>query len=589
MRSISWSFVSEQRIRQLERKLRAKEERIIVLETENALLHLKLAECQGTMGKISTEASQNRIVCYKQQNLNENIRSILIQLHGAIQKLKQEMNSLRLSALAYSRDVHLLGESYLYQILAVVQRLQLHNEVMQTFQMKALELEQSLHEVNEKYQQEKLKRKVLHNSLVELRGNIRVHCRVRPLLSFDTASGESGSEERNSSEKVVCAVDDETIFVKCSRPGHALINKKFQYERVYSAAESQETVFADVSPLLTSLLDGYNVCIMAYGQTGSGKTYTMLGPQPEENFAFPIEDKPQLGIIPRAAEEVFRLISEKPLGSHWVEISVVEVYNNEVFDLLAKDHSGRTSGVKRDIVTNKEGKSDVPLLTYEPVEDAAEFVELVKKGLKLRVKHPTLVHAHSSRSHLVVSLTITTKTFSEDDFASLWAGDSSSQRLDKEYFTTSPHSVKHDKPSFPSGASSPAQFFSEATTEKFKQMRTKLQLVDLAGSECAGMSGVTGTVLRETSFINRSLAALADVLGAISEKRSHIPYRNSKLTHLLQDSIGGDAKLLLVLCVSPSQKYTTESLQTLGFGTRARQVQRGQARKSHQPVLSKSR
>ncbi|KAJ6664607.1 hypothetical protein lerEdw1_006180 [Lerista edwardsae] len=364
--------------------------------------------------------------------------------------------------------------------------------------------------------------------------------------------------------------------------------------RVYSAAESQETVFADVSPLLTSLLDGYNVCIMAYGQTGSGKTYTMLGPQPKANVAFPMEDDPELGIIPRAAEEVFRLISEKPQGSHWVEISVVEVYNNEVFDLLAKDNSGRTSGVKRDIVTNKEGKSDVPLLTYEPVEDAAEFVELVKKGLLLRVKHPTLVHAHSSRSHLVVSLTIITKTVSEDEFASLWAGDSSSQRLDKEHCTVSPHLVKDDQPSFPSGVSSPAQSSSEATSGKFKQMRTKLQLVDLAGSECAGMSGVTGAVLRETSFINRSLSALADVLGAISEQRSHIPYRNSKLTHLLQDSIGdysswGDAKLLLVLCVSPSQKYTTESLQTLGFGTRARQVQRGQARKGHQPVLSKSK
>ncbi|KAJ6664608.1 hypothetical protein lerEdw1_006181 [Lerista edwardsae] len=210
---ISWSFVSEQRIRQLERKLRAKEERIIVLETENALLHLKLAEWQGTMGKILVDESHNSIVPYKQQNLNENIRFILIQLHGVIQMLKQEMNSLRVSALAFSRDVYHQGESYLYQILAAVQRLQLHNNIMQTFQMKALELEQSLHEVNEKYQQEKQKRKVLHNSLIELRGNIRVHCRVRPLLPFD-ASGELVSEDRhrNFSENVVYAVDDVSIL-----------------------------------------------------------------------------------------------------------------------------------------------------------------------------------------------------------------------------------------------------------------------------------------------------------------------------------------------------------------------------------------
>ncbi|XP_062981738.1 kinesin-like protein KIF25 [Elgaria multicarinata webbii] len=587
---LSLSFVSEQRIRQLERKLRAKEERIIVLETENALLHLKLAESQRVIWDISTEESDYSFTYCKQQNVHGNARFIIIQLYETLQRLKQDIKNLHFSALQFSKDVQHQSKSFLYQILASAQRLQLHNEAMQTFQTKALELEQSLHEVNEKYQKEKQRRKVLHNSLIELRGNIRVHCRIRPLLPFDVAPGESVIEDRQRSfsEKVVCAADDETVFVKCSRPGHALINKTFQYERVYSTADSQVTVFADVSPLLTSLLDGYNVCIMAYGQTGSGKTYTMLGQQLEDNSVFPMEDEPELGIIPRAAEEVFRLLSEKPLGSHWVEVSVVEVYNNEVFDLLAKDNSGRTSGVKRDIITNKEGKSDIPLLTYEPVEDAVEFLELVNKGLQLRVKHPTLVHAHSSRSHLVVTLTITTKAVLGDDFASLWAGDHSSQKLGQEHFFTSPHSMKDDKPPFPARTSLPAQTVSESM-EKLKRMRTKLQLVDLAGSECVGMSGVTGSVLRETSFINRSLSALADVLGAISEQRSHVPYRNSKLTHLLQDSIGGDAKLLLVLCVSPSPKYITESLQTLGFGSRARQVQRGQAKKRNQLVLSKSK
>lgn len=91
---------------------------------------------------------------------------------------------------------------------------------------------------------------------------------------------------------------------------------------------------------------------------------------------------------------------------------------------------------------------------------------------------------------------------------------------------------------------------------------------------------MTGLALRETSFINRSLSALADVLAALSERRGHIPYRNSKLTHLLQDSIGGDAKLLVILCVSPGQKHVVETLQSLGFGTRARQVKRGRARKN---------
>ena len=110
-------------------------------------------------------------------------------------------------------------------------------------------------------------------------------------------------------------------------------------------------------------------------------------------------------------------------------------------------------------------------------------------------------------------------------------------------------------------------------------VKTKLQLVDLAGSENVGMSGVSGQALRETSNINRSLSALTGVLQALSEHQSHIPYRNSKLTHVLQDSIGGESKFLLMVCVSPVEKYSTGSMQALGFGARARHVSRGEVKK----------
>ncbi|XP_064505010.1 kinesin-like protein KIF25 isoform X3 [Pseudopipra pipra] len=518
-RGLDPGSVWAQRLRQLEQQLRAKEERIVVLETENAALHLKLAEYQGLAGRSTNEVLQLYAARGGQQKLQRS--SLVTQLHRAIKRLKQDLKSLHSFALELSKEFRRQSKTCLYQVLAAVQGVQLQNEAMQMFQIKAFDLEQSLQEVTERYEKEKQKRRALHNSLVELRGNIRVHCRIRPLLPFDDAAGHliSQDRQRNFSEKVAYAADDETVLVKCSRPGHASINKTFQFERVYNDSESQDAVFADVAPLLTSLLDGYNVCIMAYGQTGSGKTYTMLGPQVEGNFAFTIEDESELGIIPRATQEVFRLISEKPPGSYWVEVSVVEVYNNEIFDLLAKDSYGKVFSIKRDVVTTREGKSDVPLLTHETVENASEFLHLVKKGLQLRVRHPTLVHAHSSRSHLVVTLTITTIVFG-DNF---------------------------------------------------------------------GMSGVTGAALRETSFINRSLSALADVLGAIAEQRSHVPYRNSKLTHLLQDSVGGDAKLLVMLCISPGQKYLTESMQSLGFGTRARQVQRGQAKKKNFPMPSKAK
>ncbi|KAI4801977.1 hypothetical protein KUCAC02_019841 [Chaenocephalus aceratus] len=103
----------------------------------------------------------------------------------------------------------------------------------------------------------------------------------------------------------------------------------------------------------------------------------------------------------------------------------------------------------------------------------------------------------------------------------------------------------------------------------------------------SGMSGVSGAALWEVSCINRSLSALSDVLGALAEQRPHVPYRNSKLTHLLQDAIGGDAKLLVMLCVSPTQRYVTESLQSLGFGTRARQVQKELPRRKGNPLKVK--
>uniref|UniRef100_UPI0040389C87 kinesin-like protein KIF25 n=1 Tax=Callospermophilus lateralis TaxID=76772 RepID=UPI0040389C87 len=207
------------------------------------------------------------------------------------------------------------------------------------------------------------------------------------------------------------------------------------------------------------------------------------------------------------------------------------------------------------------------------VASAAELVALVHGGLQLRARHPTLVHMASSRSHLVVTVTLTVVSPSDSTGELLLAPGQQHHPAPLrghagagKRWSTSPQAP-------------PLQPLPVDHTGSARQARAKLQLVDLAGSECAGASGVTGLALRETSFINRSLAALADVLGALSERRGHMPYRNSKLTHLLQDTIGGDAKLLVILCVSPGQKHVAETLQGLGFGARARQAERGQAGK----------
>ncbi|XP_054414459.2 kinesin-like protein KIF25 isoform X5 [Pongo abelii] len=526
-----WGGFWEQRTQQLQSRVRAKEDKIAELETENAVLLLKLAEYKGKIEKSRSEATRISTLYNKQQRLQRNTRSALSQLGLVIQKLNQDIQAFHSSSWALLRDYQDEYQDRVSEIVTAVQRTQQSAETLLACQSKVAHLERALQDVSARHQLERQRRKVLHNSLVE------------------------------------------TVLVKCDRPGHPLINKTYHFERVYGPAESQSAVFGDVCPLLTSLLDGYNICIMAYGQTGSGKSYTMLGPHSDDGPVLPLDPQSDLGIIPRVAEELFRLISENPSRNPKVEVSIVEVYNNDIFDLLAKDSIAAVSGVKREVMTAKDGRTEVALLASEAVGSASKLMELVRGGLQLRAKHPTLVHADSSRSHLIITVTLTTAACSNST-----ADQACSATLPREQTEAGRAGRAGRSRRASQGASAP-QPVPGNPAGCVEQVQARLQLVDLAGSECIGMSGATGSALRETACINRSLAALADVLGALSEHRDHVPYRNSRLTHLLQDCLGGDAKLLVILCISPSQRHLAQTLQGLGFGIRARQVQRGPARK----------
>ncbi|XP_017750593.1 PREDICTED: kinesin-like protein KIF25 isoform X2 [Rhinopithecus bieti] len=499
------------------------------------------ATYKGKIEKSRSEATRISTLYNKQQRLQRNTRSALSQLDRVIQKLNQDIQAFHSSSRALLRDYQDEYQDHVSEIVTAVQRTQQSAETLLACQAKVVHLEQALQDVSARHQLERQRRKVLHNSLVELKGNIRVHCRIRPLLPFDSESDDPVLQSSSISREVAHAVDDETVLVKCDRPGHPLINKTYHFERVYGPAESQRVVFGDVCPLLTSLLDGYNVCVMAYGQTGSGKSYTMLGPHSDDGPVLPLDPQSDLGIIPRTAEELFRLISENPSRSPKVEVSIVEVYNNDIFDLLAKDTVAAVSGVKREVMTAKDGRTEVALLASEAVGSASKLMELVRGGLQLRAKHPTLVHADSSRSHLIITVTLTTAACSDSTAdqacsATLPREQTEAGRAGRSRRTSQGASAPQPVPGDPAG--------------RAEQVQARLQLVDLAGSECIGVSGVTGSALRETACINRSLAALADVLGALSEHRSHVPYRNSRLTHLLQDCLehphecGWDLQLL---------------------------------------------
>ncbi|KAI1897253.1 hypothetical protein AGOR_G00081410 [Albula goreensis] len=626
----------------LEHKLRSKEERILELETENALLHLRLADCLGKLRRDNENALQARQHHQHQKHVQKNTHAALGKLLSEVQVLKQDVRDVFAVYVGFATELDEQSRELQERVGAACCVPQGNDAEVQALQDRVNALERSLQEERERCRTERLRRKLLHNTLVELRGNIRVHCRVRPVLPFDCGLGQSASGFGSTwSEEVVQAVSDDSVLVNCSKAGTSTaMNKMFEFERVHGPEDSQHAVFEEVRPLLTSLLDGYNVCIMAYGQTGSGKTHTMIGSQTEDPAG--LEGVPLQGVIPQSANELFRLISEKPAESHSVEVSVIEVYNNEVFDLLCKDSEGGAVGAKRDVITTSTGTSEVPALTHgqnpqlsptgrhhhqhwdhpqtpsshqlppkppaeslphppphpkspdltpalthELVHSSAQVMHVISTVLRLRARAPTLVHRDSSRSHLIVTLTVTSKSPNALALARrLQCARKELQRSpQREWWSPrcrraaagrsgSPASSPCHSP-YHSPCPSPRPSISQAP------IRTKLQLVDLAGSECVGMSGVTGVALWETSCINRSLSALSDVLGALAEQRPHVPYRNSKLTHLLQDSIGGDAKLLVMLCVSPTQKFMAESLQTLGFGTRARQVQREPTRRKN--------
>ncbi|WIA08902.1 hypothetical protein OEZ85_008321 [Tetradesmus obliquus] len=350
----------------------------------------------------------------------------------------------------------------------------------------------------QKWREEFDKRRKLHNLVTELKGNIRVLARIRPMSEKEHSS--------SGAEAAVRVIDEETLSVA----GTSV--REYEFDRVFGPMDGQAQVFDEVSGLVTSILDGYNVCIMAYGQTGSGKTYTIEGPA---------EDP---GVNSRALAELFRAAGERSTGfSYAFSASVLEIYNEQIFDLLA---GSRDSGDKLDIKEGPQGLF-IPGLRVEAVGGAEDVVAVLQKGKQHRSTFATNMNEHSSRSHLV--LTIYVKGYD---------------------------------------------------TAKGTSWSSKMHLIDLAGSERVSRSGAEGERLKEAAAINKSLSALGDVVAALQQRSSHVPYRNSKLTRLLEDSLGGSSKTLLVVNCSPAAENANESKCSLDFAARARKVELGAAQRN---------
>ncbi|ELP83989.1 kifc1, putative [Entamoeba invadens IP1] len=350
--------------------------------------------------------------------------------------------------------------------------------------MRQIELtKQQLAESQDNLFHSEKQRKVLHNEMMELKGNIRVFCRVRPIIFAPSAT--------------MYVKENSIVYQQTGFSGN-VEKLSFTFDRIFSSLSTQDDVFSEISQLVQSSLDGYETCIFAYGQTGSGKTYTMEG---EESHP---------GMIPLAVLQIFKTIRdlEKIGWVYKVSVRHIEVYNNNIFDLLINGQNSAKLQIKYD-----KGKIVLPNATNVVVANESEIFKLLQIAHRNRSVAETEYNTTSSRSHSIFIL----------------------------------------------------ELCGENT--EFNQRRLGgLTLVDLAGSEKLNRTiGIER--VEETKSINVSLCALRDVIAAISSKASHIPYRNSKLTEVLQNCLGTNSKMLMFVNVSPDERDILETISSLRFAT----------------------
>ncbi|XP_062203178.1 kinesin-like protein KIN-5A [Phragmites australis] len=344
--------------------------------------------------------------------------------------------------------------------------------------------------------------------------NIQVLLRCRPL----------SEEERRLNTPVVITCNDQRREVSVAQNiANKQIDRTFVFDKVLGPKSRQQDVFNHaVVPLVNEVLDGYNCTIFAYGQTGTGKTYTMEGGGggKAQNGELPSD----AGVIPRAVKRIFDIL-EAQSAEYSMKVSFLELYNEELTDLLAPEESKSSDDKsKKPMALMEDGKGGVFVrgLEEEVVSSAGEIYKILERGSAKRKTAETLLNKQSSRSHSIFSITIHIK---------------------------------------------------ECTPEGEEMIKCgKLNLVDLAGSENISRSGARDGRAREAGEINKSLLTLGRVINTLVEHSGHIPYRDSKLTRLLRDSLGGKTKTCIIATIAPSVHCLEETLSTLDYAHRAKHI-----------------
>ncbi|XP_012145367.1 kinesin-like protein Klp61F isoform X2 [Megachile rotundata] len=338
--------------------------------------------------------------------------------------------------------------------------------------------------------------------------HIQVFVRVRPTNAI---------EKNNKSKTVVEIVNDKELLVH-ERP-YDKVSKKFKFDNVFGPLAKQIDVYnVVVNPLLEQVLAGYNCTVFAYGQTGTGKTFTMEGINSDPTLHW--QSDTSAGMIPRSLSHLFDKLHLLETREYTIRVSFLELYNEDLFDLLSVNDDCSKIRLYED--ASKKGAVIIHGLEEVTIHNKSEVYKILEKGSERRQTAATLLNSQSSRSHTVFSITVHMK---------------------------------------------------ENTTEGEEVLKTgKLNLVDLAGSENVGRSGAIEKRAREAGSINQSLLTLGRVITALVERAPHIPYRESKLTRLLQESLGGRTKTSIIATISPAAINLEETLSTLDYAHRAKNI-----------------
>lgn len=330
-----------------------------------------------------------------------------------------------------------------------------------------------------------------------------------------------GRNEREVKENSTVVVRTEGVkgnMVELAMGPNALSNKTYNFDRVFSPAADQSIVFDEVvKPILDEMISGFNCTIFAYGQTGTGKTYTMSGNMTEQ-FGMMSDDA---GIIPRVLNGLFQKLEVDDTDCS-VRCSFIELYNEELRDLLSPDDRANNLKIYDDNSRKGHAATVVQGMEERHITSATDGLRWLQEGSLRRQVAATKCNDLSSRSHTVFTITLHTKRKHENG---------------EDYLSTG-----------------------------------KLNLVDLAGSENIQRSGAENKRAAEAGLINKSLLTLGRVINALVDRNQHIPYRESKLTRLLQDSLGGRTKTCIIATISPAKSNLEETISTLDYAFRAKNI-----------------